>query len=231
MGLILVASSDWCAGNFASAAASYDQAAGVAVDPLYEGILAVFSTLANALAGNFERARETLPAAEKCIGDGAELFLPYVKVAQGLLAFAEGHFSRGLRAFSESMEVYRDNGGVHPVWIHGLGKCYLMLLVGDRPPLGVMLKNAGFLLKTLPVAAKRAERYLTEALAVAESVGSDTIAGQAHLDLGVLFKARKKREKILHHLKMAEEIFQRTQATGFLAQTREVMAELETQAK
>ena len=231
LGLVLVAGSEQVAGNLATAAASYDQAAGVAVDPFYEGIPTVLSTVTNAAAGNFDRARETLPAAEKCVGDGAELFLPYVKVAQGLLAFADGRFSRGLRDFSESMEVYRANGGVHPIYIHGLGKCYLMLLVGDKPPLGVMLKNIGFLLKTLPVAAKRAERYLTEALAVAESVGCDTIAGQAHLDLGVLFKVRKKRERSIQHLKKAEEIFQRTQATGFLAQTREALAELGTQAK
>ena len=61
---------------------------------------------------------------------------------------------------------------------------------------------------------------------MAESVGAEGFAGQAHLDLGVLYKARKKREKSLHHLKKAEEIFARNQATGYLEQTREALEEL-----
>ena len=226
LGLTFLALSEFLAGNFEAAVNISDQAIGVAVDPLYERVPSVFSTLSHAALGNFVRAQETFPAAEKCVGDGFEISLPFLKMVYGLLAFAEGRFSRGLREFRESMEIYQANGGKTPTFIHGLGKCYLMLLVGDKPPLGVMLKNIVFLLKTLPVAAKQAERYLTEALTVAESVGAKGIAGQAHLDLGVLYKARKKREKSLHHLKKAEEIFERTRATGYLEQTREALAEL-----
>ncbi len=106
------------------------------------------------------------------------------------------------------------------------GKVYLNMATGDPPPPAVMLKNLGFVLLHLPFAARRAETLLARAAEFFGEVEAHGLRAQALLDLGLLHKAKKRREKATECLAEAEGLFERMGAQVFLRQTRETLEEL-----
>ena len=98
---------------------------------------------------------------------------------------------------------------------------------GERPPLSVLLKNLGFLVKTIPIAHRKAEHYLGRSIALCREIGAKGFEAQALMTLGLVHKARKRSAEAGDCLAKAERIFAETEATGILKQTREALAALE----
>ncbi|WP_300460897.1 tetratricopeptide repeat protein [Desulfobacula sp.] len=74
-------------------------------------------------------------------------------------------------------------------------------------PLTGMAKNIGFIIKNVPVAAKKAEAHFKRAIELAEEIGANGIAGEAYLNLGQLYKPRNKINPARKCLSKAIEIF------------------------
>ncbi len=112
-----------------------------------------------------------------------------------------------------------------------LGKVYLQLILKTEtsPPMtpSLVAKNLGFLIKNLPFAAKKAERHLNEAIALAREMGGNWILAQACLDLGFLHQAKKRREKARQCFSEAIALFEQSEADTFLHQAKEALASLE----
>ena len=82
-------------------------------------------------------------------------------------------------------------------------------------------------MKNVPTAAKKAEAHLRNVIDAANKIGALGLMGQAHLDLGTLYKIKNRRNQASNNLKKAIEIFQETGAYVFLRQAEKSLASLD----
>lgn len=77
-----------------------------------------------------------------------------------------------------------------------LGEIYLRMALGEaRPPLPVLLKNLGFILRTAPFAAAKARRHLQDALEIYRQLDAPSQVAESLYSLGVLARARKRHDE------------------------------------
>jgi len=108
-----------------------------------------------------------------------------------------------------------------------LGKVYLEIIKGEKAiGLTTIVKNFGFILKNVPTAVKKAEYHFHKAIELAEKIGSTGTIGQSHLDLGTIYKIKKKNAQAIEHLEKAIPIFKETGAYVYLEQAEEALATL-----
>jgi hypothetical protein len=76
-----------------------------------------------------------------------------------------------------------------------IGEIFLEMAIGkDRPSLDIVLRNLGFLLRTLPFAAGKARRHLEAACGFFRNNDMPGFVAWSLLDLGRLHAARKRFE-------------------------------------
>ena len=108
-----------------------------------------------------------------------------------------------------------------------LGKVYSQIGARTGPAsLSVVAKNAGFLMKNIPFAVKKAEEHFKKAIEVAKEIGAPGLLGQSYLNLGLLCKAKKKTENAKEYISAATRLFEECEAEGFLNLSREEMESL-----
>ena len=109
-----------------------------------------------------------------------------------------------------------------------LGKVYSQIVEGSGPiSLSTMAKNIGFLIKNVPFASKKAEDHFNRAIEVAKEIGAKGTMGMAYLDLGLLYRMKGKTEQAKKCISEAIQIFDQSEAEGFLKQAKEALASLE----
>ena len=201
----------------------------VARDPLYSTFPAYFLALAHLMAEQIEEAEAALELSIRCQKTGFDIFIPLHQGLSGLLLVMKGEMGRGIRLIEEAARLHKERGekGYAIVPQLFLGTVYgQMAIGGERPPLGVVIKNLGFLLKTLPFAARKAEFHLTALIAECRKYGLRGVLGQALLILGRVHHAKKRPDKARKCLAEAEGLFEQVGAEVFLRQTREALAAL-----
>jgi hypothetical protein len=108
-----------------------------------------------------------------------------------------------------------------------LGNVYLQIVQGEGDlGLTTAIKNIGFLVKSVPFAARKAENHLNKAIEVAGEIGAKGILGQALLDLGRLHKAKKRKNSARECMDKAIEHFKLCEAETFLEQANEALESL-----
>jgi tetratricopeptide (TPR) repeat protein len=90
----------------------------------------------------------------------------------------------------------------------------------------MIARNLGFLAKTVPFASRKAEGYFTRAAEAAKDIGANSILAQSYLNLGLLHKAKDKKEKARGFLDEAIRVFEQCEADLYLKQAREALASL-----
>jgi hypothetical protein len=109
-----------------------------------------------------------------------------------------------------------------------LANIYLQIVEGAKPAsLVTMAKNIGFLIKTVPLAAEKAEKHLHKALEIAEELGSKANIAMICLDLGRLHKAKNRTQEAKDCISRAIKIFEEVEAEAFLQQSREALTALD----
>ena len=106
-----------------------------------------------------------------------------------------GEMSKGVRWIQEAMRRFAEQGyELGPVLGHlYLGEIYLRITLGeDKPPLPVLLRNFGFVMTKVPVAAGSARRHLTEAISGFHRLDAPALRARCLYDLGLLHKAKQK---------------------------------------
>jgi tetratricopeptide (TPR) repeat protein len=83
------------------------------------------------------------------------------------------------------------------------------------------------LLKTIPVAKRKAEEHFNRAIEVAKEIGAKCTMGMAYLDLGLFYKMNGKIEQAKECLSKAIQIFEQCEAEGFLKQAKEALDSIE----
>jgi tetratricopeptide (TPR) repeat protein len=160
---------------------------------------------------------------------GCELFSDMNIGFQGVVMIFQGHMSKGLSQIKETHRVFLKRGckAICGIFEFILGKVYSQIATGPKPKLSTMTKNMGFLVKNVPLAGKRAEEHLSKEIEIAKAIGAKGFLGMSYMVLGLFYEAKGKTDEARQCLCEAIEIFEETEADGYLKQAKEAMESLE----
>jgi tetratricopeptide (TPR) repeat protein len=157
------------------------------------------------------------------LGSGAQAFM-------GIVMITKGDVAKGINIVESIIHQDLENGGRwrYAVISHMLGRVYLQIAQGGggEKSFSFILKNIGFLIKTVPFAARKAEGYFQTAIETAKEIGAKSVLGQAYLDFGRLHKAKGKLADARTCISQAVQSFGECGADVYLKQAREALASL-----
>jgi class 3 adenylate cyclase/tetratricopeptide (TPR) repeat protein len=218
------------AGDYATALQNYSKAYDNAKDPFYFEWPKFFMGMCYTLENRFEEAeqplREVLAYSDEygceALGTSAKVFLAVLLISRGKLA-------RGLKDLNKLASSAGSNGRYYPNSFikHIQGTVYLRLLQRESS-LNVwgLIRNLGFLMKTLPKAANKAEQHFKQSISIASRIGSTNLVGQASLDLGRLYHMKKKNQQSRELIERAITIFKNIGASVHLENAKNEQIEL-----
>jgi class 3 adenylate cyclase/tetratricopeptide (TPR) repeat protein len=160
---------------------------------------------------------------------GAGVIGIFACVFMGVLLIAKGQMSQGLKLLEEAQRTILENRrrSLYAFSELILGKVYSQIAEGSGPiSLSAMAKNIGFLIQNVPFASKKAEEHFNRAIEVSREIGAKRTMGEAYLDLGLLYKMKGKTGQAKKCVSEAIQIFEQTEAEGFLKQAKEALASL-----
>jgi tetratricopeptide (TPR) repeat protein len=140
-----------------------------------------------------------------------------------------GHLSHGVERLEDVRKTFfeKNRRCLYAASENTLGRVYFEIAHGTAPKDPWMIaRNLGFLAKTVPFASKKAEGYFTRAAEAAKAIGAKSILAQSCLNLGLLYKAKDKKDKARRFLDEAIGLFEQCEADVYLKQAREVLASL-----
>jgi tetratricopeptide (TPR) repeat protein len=228
-GRIVLGCSVFVEGDFQSALQCFQQAQ-VSADPLYYHGARLMEGGCHLLCGQVQKALEILEATLHAgRGMGMEWFDTMVKIFLGVATIAQGSMNRGLTMLVDCVETcVRNERRFYQAYSeYVLGNVYLQIVQGEGDlGLTTAIKNIGFLVKSVPFAARKAENHLNKAIEVAGEIDAKGILGQALLDLGRLHKAKKRKNSARECMDKAIEHFKLCEAETFLEQANEALESL-----
>jgi len=221
-GYLLMGASRMAAGDFVQAEFFLKKAIEVAVDPIYGLNARFFLSYAYFSQGKVPIAAQTL---ESVIAATEKVGYEYVGTSAnafyGIVSATMGDLEKGVTLIREQIRKHRQRGKRNHdlIFTHMLGKFYLSL-VRRQGPLGFQsaLKNARFLLRTLPAASRLAEQYLREAIDIGTQIDARIRLAQAHLDLGLLYRHKKRFSDARSHIDRSISLFDRCGADMLLSE-------------
>jgi tetratricopeptide (TPR) repeat protein len=182
-------------GDEGAAAEWFEKSVSVSEDPLYALFPRLLLGAACTFVGKYDRAEESMRIV---ISRSREYEMDYfAHVARSYLGtalLAGGSMREGYRMILEGSDELRDSGCLthHGVSEAMLGAIFAeMASGGEGMAVGDMLRNAGFLVRHVPGAAKKALEHLTRARDVFDMIESPHLSGWVSLTLGELHASRK----------------------------------------
>jgi tetratricopeptide (TPR) repeat protein len=146
-----------------------------------------------------------------------------------MLKIIKGQMSEGVKAIENLRDRFFADGDIirYLMTERLLGEVYLKMVEGSGPrSFSLLARNFPFLLSNLPFADGKAQKHLKKAIRVSEEVGTKVSRGQAYLDLGLLHRKKKRKEKARECLTEAVKLLGECEADAFLKQAREALASL-----
>ncbi len=136
----------------------------------------------------------------------------------------------GVRWIEETIRRVSE-GAAEPGQLGGhltLGEIYLqMILAEKKPPLRLILKNLGFILRTRPVAARLARRHLEETIRIARKFDLPAFLARGLLGLGLLSKRKKRLGEVRACLEEARQIAEREELAILGEKIRQALGSLD----
>jgi class 3 adenylate cyclase/tetratricopeptide (TPR) repeat protein len=216
-------------GDIQAAIDAFQRVEEIGADPLYGMLWSVFRGFAHLFAGQVQEAEEALLRAERCWKTGFDYVEGFLHIGWGLCWVIKGKFGKGINTLVEARQNCLKNEWkfLYARTEYILGKVYMGMALGEgEVNLSTMVRNLGFLLKTFPFAARRAESHLTKVIEVAREIGASGMLASALLDLGNFHKAKGRKEQARDHLTEAVKLFQQCEAEIFLKQAKDALASL-----
>jgi class 3 adenylate cyclase/tetratricopeptide (TPR) repeat protein len=144
----------------------------------------------------------------------------------GVVTIAKGDMGSGLKMLEETRDKCAEIDKLPFVAFteHILGKVFLQMVEKAEPisPL-TMAKNIGFLIKNVPFADKKAQSHLNRAIQIAEKIEAKGVLGTGYLDLGLLHKAKKRKDQAKECISKAIQIFEECKAEFYLQKAKEAI--------
>jgi tetratricopeptide (TPR) repeat protein len=216
-------------GDMKSSGKNCEKAAEVALDPLFLQFPKCQLGLVYLIGGQLQEAEDVSKSSlDFCEKRDIGQLSAIAHLSLGPTLIAKGHMKQGIRMLEELRQTLIRNQ--RRVWCaltdYILGKVYSQIATGPPPAFSIIAKNIGFLVRNVPFAGKKAEEHFNKAIEVAKEIGAKGILGQAYLDLGLLHKARRRKDQASKCLSESIQIFEECEAKGYLAQAKEALASL-----
>jgi tetratricopeptide (TPR) repeat protein len=229
-GYLLMGSARMAAGDFVQAEALLNKAIEVAVDPIYSLNARFFLSYAYFSQGKIPIAARTLEAVIAATEQfGYEYVGTSANAFYGIVSAAMGNLANGVDLIQEQIQRHRRRGkrNHNLIFTHMLGRFYFSLVRRQGPwNSRAVLKNAWFLLRTLPVASRLAERHLRDAVDIGTQIHANLRLALANLDLGMLYSHKKRFKSARNFLDRSIDLFDRCGADVYLAEARAALAAL-----
>ncbi len=230
MGHIGLGVSHLLRGDLAEATEAFNNAHDVSADRLYEQIANMLLGMCYVQNKQFERAESVLQEVMDFSGEyGCEWAGSATSLFMGIVLMSSGRMSAGFKMIESVREQYiqTDKQAYRALAEYILGKIYLqMVQKAEAISLPTMLKNIVFILRNYFFASDKAVRHLQTAIETARKIGAKSVLGMAYLDLGLLYRAKRKPSQAGQAISEAITIFERCGATHLLQQAREAQASL-----
>ena len=217
-------------GDFLSAIDYFKQAINISVDPIYSLNSKFLMGLSFVSCGRMNDAESVLKEVIKYSeGHGIEIWGSSAHSIQAILLLAKGSLNKGIKLLEIELQAYLESDLKYRYAYaqNTLGNVYFQILRKTGPKsLAVFVTNIPFLIKNVPLAAKKAEFHLNKAIEVANKIGAKNVLGQAYLNLGLLHKIKKRSKEASEYLSKAIKIFEESEARTYLKQANEVFDSL-----
>jgi len=218
-------------GDIESAIKSFQKAVEVSADPFYSISWRTTLAVAHTVTGDFRTAGDTvLGLAEKCEELGFDFCLKGAQLVFGIVSIATGQMSTGMTILRNLRQwaIDREALVMHILCESCLGGVFLKIVQGEGDlTLRAIVRNLGFLIKNVPFAAKKAEDHFNKAIEVAQKIGGKGLLAQAHFNLYMLHKAKKRKDNARECITKSIEYFELCEAETFLKHARQELASLE----
>jgi len=223
-GYLLMGNVRMAASDFEQAEFYLKKAIEVAVDPIYSLNARFCLSYVYFSQGKVALAAQTLETVIDATREsGYEFVGTSAKAFYGIVSAAMGDMEKGIALVREQVRKQRQRGKRNHdmIFTYMLGRFYLCL-VRKKVPLGFrcVVKNARFLLRSLPAASRLAERYLREAIDIGTQIDARIRLGQAYLDLGRLYMHKKSFSDARSHIEQSIALFERCDAPILTAEAR-----------
>ena len=198
-------------------------------DPFYSQFPKMALGAGLVYSGQIQKAKDTLGEAIEYFQEhdlGCQTY--FCELNLGLALIAEGKMKKGMELMNRARIAVRENHKIFfCVWADLLmAKVYYQLAYGPKPRLGLLANNAGFLVKHVPFASKKAIGFYNKAIEGAEKISALSHLGQACLDLGLIYKFKKRHGQAKEYFERAVESFYTCGAHVFLTQAEAELAQL-----
>ena len=217
--------------DLTTAIEAFEKAIKVGVEPFYVEYIRMNLALAYIMNGQITEAENALNCVVSfCQVSGAWGAGIPAQVFLGAVLIAKGQMSLGLKRLKEGKQELLTSGNMlsYLECEYILGKIFSQIAEGAEPiNLSKIAKNIGFIAKNIPFASKKAEGHFKKVIEIAEEMGAKTIMGGACLDLGLLHKAKKRKDQANKCISEAVKLFEQCEADVYLKQANEALGSLQ----
>ena len=198
-------------GDYSQAVEHADEALSISLSPIDRLYARGAKASAFVLSGRAAEAIEMLEEIRRRLDEGQLRIVNLIAVdlPYGLALVMNGRMAEGVRYIENTTRHYADLGQpVAEPWAnYYLGEIYLQMALGtERPPLSVILSNLGFILRTVPFAARLARRHLEASEEQYRDFDIPLQLAMSLYSLGLLDTAKKQPDQARAKLREARDI-------------------------
>jgi class 3 adenylate cyclase/tetratricopeptide (TPR) repeat protein len=229
VGHICIGHSHFANGDLTKALSHYQKAIDIAQDPFYTVWPRLYVGVCNFLNNQLKESEEAFSDAISYMHHfGCEVFGPLVVPLLGIILIKKGEMSPGLKMIEDVRNscIEKNFGYGMSLSEYVLGNLYFQIAYGEKPGKLSMIRNIGFLTKNVPFASKKAEEFLSKAAESGRRFGAKAIQGWAYLDLGNLYRMKKRNDRARECILEAAHIFEEIGAEGYLKNAKESLIDL-----
>ena len=216
-------------GDMKSSQKSSKKAMEVALDPFYLQFSKITLGLSYLFDGLLQEAENVFQSglnfSDKrnigIISTPFEVFLAPILIAKGRM-------QQGIEKLEKAQKnlIVTQNRYLLAITEYILGEVNSQIVTGPKPSLSILVKNMGFLIKTVPFASKKAEEHFHKAFELFNDMGAQGFLGIVYLSQSQLFKATKRTDRARQCILEAMNTFQECQAKGWLKKAQETLDSL-----
>jgi tetratricopeptide (TPR) repeat protein len=217
------------AGDMKSAQKSSEKAMEVALDPFYANFPNLLLGAASFFNGQLQKAEEALQSSLKFgekHGEGQMSVVCQCFMAPILIAKGEMQQGTNLMEDAQKALIRNQRRWNYALSEYILGEANSQIATSPKPPLSIMAKNIGFLLKAVPFATKKAEQHFKKAINIYNELGVKGQLGIVYMSLGLLHKSTKKTDQARQCIMEAIDLFKECEADGWLGQANDALDSL-----
>jgi len=230
MGHTCTGFSQYVAGSHDLAIQSFQNAIQVSADTVFTNGARLFLGMTYVADEQLSEAEGTFKAIMRASEDfGIEFLGTAAQIFYGVIQISQGNLNKGLGTIEHTAEVFMESDSRYryATASYTLGKVYARVAGGEGDKsISLLAKNIGFLVKNIPLAAKKAESHFSRTIEVAREIGAKGTLGLACLDLGLLYKLKKKPAKAREYISESIEIFQQCEAEAYLKKAKNALKSL-----